>query len=767
MKPLTAMTQSTNITYELQSLGWKSFQDLCFTITSKVLGQTNLKFLPSRDGGRDGAFYGSWIPDKGEEISGPFTVQCKFTYKRDKSLSITNLRDELKKAESLASRNLANSYILMTNYYVSGIAEEKIRKSFQAINGIEIFLLFGCDWITSKISESPHLRAMVPRVYGLGDLSQILDERTYSQTREILISMGEELSKFVVTDVYAKCVEALLKRRFILLLGEPASGKSTIAAILAMVAIDQWGCSTLKICDSDGFMNHWNPHEPHQFFWIDDAFGVTQYQRFLVDDWNRIFPHINAAINKGARILFTSRDYIYRAALNDLKISAFPLIEDSQVVINVQELSILEREKILYNHIKLGDQPIAFRTQIKPILPHVAENSKFLPEIARRLGNQMFTKNLVVNTDSIIEYVENPLQFLIEVVQKLDLRSRAAIALIFIHGGALKSPISFAQEDEQTLVRIGASSAEVITALRAMNGSFVKLVQEESQGYWKFKHPSISDAFASIVAGDPELLDIYLAGTIAEKLAAEVICGAVELEGAKVIIPISHYDTFISRIKTLPPDILFTFLSSRCDKGFMHRYITDDISIFERIFFPSFHPNNGRRVSLLSRLYEFDLLPEEWRIAYLEAISYLAIAEPNADFLWSKEMRSLLKEEEISQILEKVRIELIPVLSDVIDDWEQQYSNIDFYPGDRPFDPGDWFSYLIETLTSFRSEFAMDKDVQDAIDDAFSDIDRSIDNLRDHYFQHWYDDDDYERYKLDQSAHTTNSERSIFEDIDK
>ncbi len=37
---------------------------------------------------------------------------------------------------------------------------------------------------------------LVPRVYGLGDLSQILDERAYSQAREILSALGDDLGKF-------------------------------------------------------------------------------------------------------------------------------------------------------------------------------------------------------------------------------------------------------------------------------------------------------------------------------------------------------------------------------------------------------------------------------------------------------------------------------------------------------------------------------------------------------------------------------------------
>jgi hypothetical protein len=346
--------QASNVTYELHSLGWKAFQDLCASITAEVLGQTVQVFLLSKDGGRDGAFQGNWKSSKTDIFSGCFTVQCKFTSKKDALLEAASLDDELQKAERLASKGLADIYILMANHAVSGVVEEQIRTRFLEIKGIKHFLLFGKTWIDQKIRESARLRMMVPRVYGLGDLSQILDERAYAQATDILSSLGDDLATFVITDAHRRSVAALAEKGFVILLGEPASGKSTIAASLALGAIDVWRCSTIKVRHPDEFVQHWNPHEPRQFFWVDDAFGATQYQWDLAAAWNNALPHMKAAVSKGAKIVFTSRDYIYKSAKRDLKESAFPLLVDSQVVINVQKLSRAEREQILYNHIKLA-----------------------------------------------------------------------------------------------------------------------------------------------------------------------------------------------------------------------------------------------------------------------------------------------------------------------------------------------------------------------------------------------------------------------------
>ena len=96
--------QGPEVKYELHSLGWKSFQDLCSTIAGEILGQTVQVFLPSKDAGRDGAFHGSWKPSPNEEMAGSFVVQCKFTGKADAQLTVGTVADEFAKAAAQIGR---------------------------------------------------------------------------------------------------------------------------------------------------------------------------------------------------------------------------------------------------------------------------------------------------------------------------------------------------------------------------------------------------------------------------------------------------------------------------------------------------------------------------------------------------------------------------------------------------------------------------------------------------------------------------------------
>ena len=115
-------------TYDLFRLGWKAFQDLCVAVAEECLKRPVQTFLPSKDAGRDGAFIGGWEKDGADGKSS--TIQCKFTSKPKSNLNLSSLADELDKAERLAASGLAVDYIIMTNFGVSGSAEEKIEETY-------------------------------------------------------------------------------------------------------------------------------------------------------------------------------------------------------------------------------------------------------------------------------------------------------------------------------------------------------------------------------------------------------------------------------------------------------------------------------------------------------------------------------------------------------------------------------------------------------------------------------------------------------------
>jgi hypothetical protein len=708
--------------YDLHNLGWNSFQQLCLTITREVLGQTVESFLDSNDGGRDGAFTGQWNPTGHENLTGQFVIQCKFTSRINYVLRASDLADEVTKVKRLLECGLCDSYVLMTNAGLSGSQAETIEDLIRN-TGVKNIAVLGSTWINQQIHENKRLRMLVPRLYGLGDLSQILDERAYSQARSILESLQEDLAKVVVTDAYRKAVEALDKYGFVLLIGEPAAGKTTIASMLAMAAIDQWNASVLKLDDPGKVIERWNPEEPSQFFWLDDAFGVSQYEAYLVHSWNHILPQINTMLRKGSKIVMTSRDYVYNRARKELKESAFPLLRESKVVIDAHDLSVTEKRQILYNHLKLGKQPHAFRSQVKPYLESIAAHGRFIPEIARRLSDPLFTKGLYLDSYHLSQFVEKREQFLSEILQGLDPNSKAALALIYMRNDRLESPIILQKSEEQALDRLGSNIGNCLTTLESLKGSLAIFSHAGNDSIWHFKHPTIGDAYAAILAQSPELLGVFLMGITPDKMIEQVTCGDVGIEKA-VIIPKGLFPDVLVKLLELTANKTYkskrfsgwdaksavqSFLTHRCSKEFLSLYLGENPDLLDKVCEPGLYLNAVPEVGLAVLLYELGLLPEEKRKKFVTTVSEYAIQGDDLYALDNLKIQSVFKDHEFDELLEKVHTHLLPRLDEVRQDVEYNHQSSE--------SPDEYMQSLLEAFDILKKHFGEDIHAKEIIDE--------------------------------------------------
>lgn len=707
--------------YDLHRLGWSSFQQLCLTISREVLGQTVQSFLDSNDAGRDGAFAGTWESRPSESLSGRFVIQCKFSSKAGASLTKSAMADEFPKVRKLVAEGLCDVYILLTNAGVSANQEMKITAALQSA-GVKHVIVFGSNWIEAQIRENTRLRMLVPRVYGLGDLSQILDERAYAQARAVLESLREDLAKVVITDSYRRAVSALDEHGFVLLIGEPAAGKTTIAAMLAMSAADKWKSSVLKLSDPAKIVERWNVDEPSQFFWIDDAFGVTQYESPLVHGWNHSLAQVKAILRQGGKIVMTSRDYIYNRARRDLKESVFPLLSESQVVIDVHELSVLEKQQILYNHLKLGRQPASFLASIKAYLEYVAAHPRFIPETARRIADPLFTKDIYVSEYHLGHFVDKREQLLLEIIQGLDLDSKAALGLIYMRKDCLESPITLQATEQQALERLGSTLGRCINALDALKGSLVSQMQVDDQSVWRFKHPTIGDAYAATLAFSPDLLGVFLSGSSTESLVSQVTCGNVGIEKA-VVVPKNLFLLMIERLRNFSSSekykvewlsswsarqSLYRFLARRCSKEFLSLFIEQDPNILNRVSEPGLSLGFSSEVDLAVRLREFGLLPEENRKQFIETVSGYAIEGEDALALEDNGIRSIFTDQEFNGLVQSVRVQLLPKLASVRQ--KVQYNH------DSSTSPDEHMQGLFELLETLKKAFVEDDAVVKTID---------------------------------------------------
>lgn len=704
----------------LHLLGWKSFQDLGIAIAEECLRRPVQTFLPTNDAGRDGAFIGKWEGD--DPASGESTIQCKFTSDPRSFLSRSKLQDELSKAEALAAKGLANDYIIITNHLITGRSELAIRKAFESI-GVGRCRLFGYNWIVRQLRLSPRLRMMAPRVYGLADLSTIFEDRAYRQAQLILSAMGDDLSKLVVTDAHRRSVRAISEHNLVLLLGAPAAGKSTIGASIAVGAVDIWKARTIRAMSPNDIHEKLEPGA-NQFFWIDDAWGNAQYQRQNSEAWNQVFPLMQGAMRKGARFLITSRDYIWNSAKQDLKLQAIPILGKSQVVINVEEFSTQEKAQILYNHLKFGDQPLTFRSNVKPVLPEIAERKDFLPEVARRLGSTFFAGKLSTSANSVTAFFQHPEQFLLEIISNLSAECRAALSLIFLSAGQVRSPVSQLELDEVAAV-FGVDPGRVKEELQNLNGSLLLRINDEVGAYWTYKHRTVGDAFAKHVASSPELTEIYLRGAKPESIKIEVVCAGIVISGAPVVVPDKLHRLLAKRLEGLDDYSLSNFLSYRANKTFCELMLKKRPALFSRL--NSFYTpiKEDADTNFLVRLHEFGLLPEEIRLKFVKTVHKAAVEEADSSFIDIDEIGAVLSSDERAAILSDVERDALSNVESYVNrirsDWSPSYN------------PEDHFEGLMDSIRTFAQEVGDETLKNNLIAEAKDEIRRAIAIMNEEY----------------------------------
>ncbi|RKS03353.1 hypothetical protein [Flavobacterium sp. 102] len=752
--------------YDLHRLGWFSFQELCNSIAREILGQTTMTFLESADGGRDGSFSGKWRNSDKDVLEGEFVIQCKFKTRRNENLKFGDIADEIQKAERLVKTGLCDIYILMTNAGVSGPMAARIQTALKAV-GVKYIMIFGSTWINSQIRENPHLRRLVPRVYGLGDLSEILDGRAYEQGAALLEYLKDELSKVVITSSFKNAADAIEKHGFVLLIGEPAAGKTTVASLLAVGSLDQWKAPTMKLETAEQVVHHWNPENPQQFFWIDDAFGVTQHESTLTSRWNQAMPKIVTMLSQGAKIVMTSRDYIFSEARKELKKGAFPLLHESQVVIDVHKLTLQEKRQILYNHLKMGKQTAAFKSEIKPHLEFVAKHERFIPEMARRLADPFFTKNLHLSEYYLDNFIVRQESFLLELISELDHNHQAALALIYMSGDKLQSPVNLNEIEEGAIQRLGSNLSGCINALEGMKGNMVQFLTIEDESIWKFKHPTIGDAFAKYIVESPDKIEIFLHGSSTDQLLDKITCGDMGVRNA-IIVPGQMYILILEKLKRYKKTKrykvefmstwgakrkLFNFLARRCSEKFLKMYVEENPKILEEVTNPSQYLDNSPEVALAITLHSKGLLPEDKRLAFISKVSEYAVSGQHLYALSYDELREMFFDEEYTALRNRIKVELIPRISELKETWKSSYTTDE--------DARYHMSSLKENLEAIENEFSDDTSILEDVANELMEIEEWIEENKG-------EDEVYESENLSgDSEELEEIERSIFDDVDE
>jgi hypothetical protein len=698
----------------LHTLGWKAFQDLCAQTCEEILKRPVEIFREAQDGGQDAVFLSR--TSKVNAAQRPATIQCKFTSKATARLRISDLRVEESHIVSLVADGQADTYILMTNMAVDAPIAAAIKRRIHEL-GVLHPHVFGREFLARVIRASSKLRALVPRIYGLGDLSTILDERQAEQTKALLGHMLPTLAVYVPTNPHLQAVRALAKHKIVLLLGDPATGKSTIAAILATTASERADHRCYKSDGPEGLLDGWNPNENNGFFWVDDAFGPNQPREDFIDRWIAIMPKVQAAMSAGNRFVLTSRRHIYAAAKPKLGSRNHPLFREGQAIVNVGSLTPSEREQILYNHIKAGMQPALWKSRIKPQLKSLANEPSLLPEIARRLADPAYTRQTTTANDSLLRFIREPKEHLLQTIRELSKLHRAALTLVFLHRGHM--PVGASAPDMQLLIlsHFSVDSESLGQGILQLRDSFLVQTSTSSGIFWSFKHPTISDAISATLGETEGMAELYLRGTRSDAIIAEAVCVGARPVPDAVVIPEALDDLLVERLAELPDEPwvnrrLFSFLYERTSDQVFRKFATSHPKALARPAHRSEWLNNDPTVLMRARAHALALLRPELRAEIAHTLEESLLDDADTSFLDEDAILALLRPTKLLRLASKIRDRVLAELpSKAIGVAEAEDLDLDL-------DPADNFSNLRTSLQALESFFADDESAAQLLSDA-------------------------------------------------
>jgi hypothetical protein len=202
-------------------------------------------------------------------------------------------------------------------------------------------------------------------------LDRVLHNAEKVQTEFDVERIRKAIPKYVQTSSYHKAMKILEEQRLVIISGVPGIGKTTLANVLLYAHLEA-GYEPVVIQSSVVEGKALFRKDGHQIFYFDDFLGDT----FL---GNRLFDFLGKkedsvvldfmtmiAGSKSSRLIVTTREHILRHAFEVSERFRRQRLELAarRCILEVEDYTLLERGRILYNHIYFSDLPEDFRLEL-------------------------------------------------------------------------------------------------------------------------------------------------------------------------------------------------------------------------------------------------------------------------------------------------------------------------------------------------------------------------------------------------------------------
>jgi hypothetical protein len=484
-----------------------------------MIGAGAWSFDGSKDFGRDAEFKGTAneYPSKTSPWEGNWIFQIKHrTTQSTTSLQVEqellrSLTKELKKIFVKHRFKCAN-YIYISNLNVSNtfrpqaatVFSDFFKSSFPKRSKPNFAVIEYKD-LEPYIEKNAFLKRAFPSLLTFADLENAFLEKEETKNKGYLRSASKGMRRFVSTLHYSSCVDILANSHFLMLVGDPKSGKTTIVEALALAFLEEGGFKPYFIRNTDEFfaITAYLPPNESALFICDDMFGKHELETAKLTDWTDYFQSVLGSVDEHHRFVFTTRKYIYQEFARKSGLGAlFPGESDpNRFIIKLAALKKDEREQILEKHLEQSDLPSTKINQALLAKEEILSCADFSPEVIRSLVAILKAKSLEEAPRAISDHVSQPNKYLYDFFDEISDDKQLLLVSVAV---APKKDTNKVESRFIRLLRECGMTPEVRFAvfIEELDGSIVKKLDYVDSSEVDYYHPSMYDVMVGIFGND-------------------------------------------------------------------------------------------------------------------------------------------------------------------------------------------------------------------------------------------------------------------------
>ena len=370
------MTESS---YRLDELGWLQFDRLCSLLLEADAGLSDLHWRGRGDMARVAMVDGRLaLRGRPGWLGGPMNVAVIWI--PDRPLLDRRLREFSDRVMNLPIGRMERVLVL-TNLDAAETGKALRKVSLADEHRV---LVLGAAEISASLDRDPQLRAAMPSVLGLRDLSSLIEAEVRDRST-LDVARAQELARvFWPTRAYDRARDVLGRHRFVVLTGPPEMGKTAIAEMLGLAALTD-GWEAHQCTDPEQIWRVFD-RDRRQVFIADDAFGSTEYRPDAAERWARGLGRLLEMLDARHRLIWTSRPAPLKAGLRRVQRESgaerFPA--PGEVLVDASDLDLADKTLILFRHAKDHGAAGTARRLVRSAGLSIVEHPHFTPERIRR-----------------------------------------------------------------------------------------------------------------------------------------------------------------------------------------------------------------------------------------------------------------------------------------------------------------------------------------------------------------------------------------------